>query len=252
MRRKTRKTGTLRGLGVAVGLAAVLAAPALASAQQGAPNFLGLKERLPLPVEILLLLSILSFIPAILVMFTSFTRIVVVLGFVRQATGAAQTPPNPVLVGLALFLTIFIMSPTFERIHQEALKPYLAREISYEEAVTRAAAPLRRFMLAQVRQKDLALFVRVSGEEPPARPEEVRMTVLVPAFVIGELRRAFEIGFLIYMPFLIIDMVVASIMLSMGMMMVPPVMISLPFKLLLFVLVDGWNLLIGSLVASFG
>ena len=227
--------------------------PATAAAQQqGGLDFLGFKERLPLPIEILILLSVLSFIPAILVMFTSFTRIIIILGFLRQAIGAHQTPPNPVLVGLALFLTAFIMTPTLDRINQNALKPYLNAEISYNTAIEKAAAPLRTFMMRQVREKDLALFIKISKSQPPASPEDIKLSVLVPAFTIGELRRAFEIGFLLYLPFLMVDMVVASIMLSMGRMMVPPVMVALPFKLLLFVLVDGWNLVIGSLVTSFG
>ncbi len=227
--------------------------PATAAAQQqGGLDFLGFKERLPLPIEILIFLSVLSFIPAILVMFTSFTRIIIVLGFLRQAVGAQQTPPNPVLIGLALFLTAFIMTPTLEEINQEALKPYLKEEISYNTAIEKAAAPLKTFMMRQVREKDLALFLKISKSQTPSLPEEIKLSVLVPAFTIGELRRAFEIGFLIYLPFLMVDMVVASIMLSMGMMMVPPIMVALPFKLLLFVLVDGWNLIIGSLVTSFG
>ncbi len=230
----------------------ILPTAAAAAQPQGGLDFLGFKDRLPLPVEILIFLSVLSFIPAILVMFTSFTRIIIVLSFLRQAVGAQQTPPNPVLIGLALFLTAFIMTPTLEQINQEALKPYLNTEISYNTAIEKASAPLKTFMMRQVREKDLALFIKISKSQPPVSPEDIKLSVLVPAFTIGELRRAFEIGFLIYMPFLMVDMVVASIMLSMGMMMVPPVMIALPFKLLLFVLVDGWNLIIGSLVTSFG
>jgi len=234
------------------GIGLGLLIPSLASAANGGLDFLGFKERLPLPIEMLVLFSFLSFIPAVLVMFTSFTRIVVVLSFLRQAVGAQQTPPNPVLIGLALFLTFFIMSPVLDRINQDAVKPYLSEQMPVGEAMAKASAPLRSFMMRQVREKDLALFLKIARSAPPATPDEIKMSVLVPAFTIGELRRAFEIGFLIYLPFLIVDMIVASVMLSMGMMMVPPVMISLPFKLLLFVLVDGWNLLIGSLVSSFG
>jgi flagellar biosynthetic protein FliP len=218
----------------------------------GGLDFLGFRDRLPLPLEILIFLSLLSFIPGILVMFTSFTRIVVVLSFLRQALGAQQVPPNPVIIGLSLFLTFFIMQPVLDTVNKDALKPYLEREITIDAALERASGPVRGFMMKQVREKDLALFLKISKSPAPVTPENVKMNVLVPAFAIGELRKAFEIGFLIYIPFLIVDMIVASIMLSMGMMMVPPVMIALPFKLLLFVLVDGWNLLIGSLVAGFG
>ncbi len=202
-------------------------------------------------VNVFLLISFLSLLPAALIMFTSFTRIVVVLSFLRQALGGQQIPPNPVIIGLALFLTFFIMAQPLESITKEAIKPYIAKQITLEEALKKAEPTIKDFMLKQTRQKDIALFLDISKEETPAAPEDIPMRVLVPAFAISELKTAFEIGFLIYLPFLIIDMVVSSILLSMGMMMLPPVLISLPFKLLLFVLVDGWNLVVGSLIRSF-
>jgi len=183
---------------------------------------------------------------------TSFTRIVVVLSFLRSALGLQQTPPNSVLISLALFLTFFIMAPAFERAYEDAILPLSRNEIDETMAFERTAEPFREFMLAHVREQDLALFIEMSGTEEIAGPEEVPLKVLVPAFMISELRRAFEIGFLLFLPFLIIDMVVASILMSMGMMMLPPVMLSLPFKLIFFVLVDGWYLLAGSLVRSYG
>ncbi|RMF88285.1 MAG: flagellar biosynthetic protein FliP, partial [Nitrospirae bacterium] len=208
-------------------------------------------EGLSTGLKILLLLTVLTLAPALLVMVTSFTRIVVVLSFFRQALGTQTMPPNQVVIGLALFLTAFVMMPAWNQIQSQAVAPYMARQIDQQEAFHRALAPLRRFMLAQTREKDLALFVSFAQGKRPASAEEVPTRALIPAFVISELRTAFEIGFLIYIPFLILDMVVASVLLSMGMMMLPPVLISLPFKLLLFVLVDGWYLLVGSLVRSF-
>ncbi|RJQ55760.1 MAG: flagellar biosynthetic protein FliP [Nitrospiraceae bacterium] len=202
-------------------------------------------------IQIFLLISFLSFLPAVLIMFTSFTRIVVVLSFLRHAFGGQSIPPNPVIIGLALFLTFFIMSPTINVINEKAITPYIEEDIDFGEAVTQALPPLKEFMLKQTRQKDIALFVGLSKQPAPKTPGELSVSVLVPAFAISELKTAFEIGFLLFLPFLIIDMVIASILLSMGMMMLPPVMISLPFKLLLFVLVDGWNLIIGSMVRSF-
>lgn len=202
-------------------------------------------------INVFLLISFLSLLPAVLIMFTSFTRIVIVLSFLRQALGGQQIPPNPVIIGLALFLTLFIMSQPLDTISKDAIKPYLAKQITLEEALKKAEPTIKDFMLKQTRQKDIALFLDITKEPPPQTPEETPLRVLVPAFAISELKTAFEIGFLIYLPFLIIDMVVSSILLSMGMMMLPPVLISLPFKLLLFVLVDGWNLVIGSLVRSF-
>lgn len=202
-------------------------------------------------IEVFLIISFLSLLPAILIMFTSFTRIVVVLSFLRQAIGGQQVPPNPVIIGLALFLTFFIMSPTIDLISKEALNPYIAKKINMEEALKKAESPIKDFMLKQTRQKDLALFLNLSKDKKPATPGELSLRVIVPAFAISELKTAFEIGFLLFIPFLVIDMVVASILLSMGMMMLPPALISLPFKLLLFVLVDGWNLVTHSIVRSF-
>ena len=202
-------------------------------------------------IEVFLLISFLSFLPAVLIMLTSFTRIVVVLSFLRHAFGGQQVPPNMVIIGLSLFLTFFIMSPTINVINDNAITPYIEEDIKFGEAIEQAVPPLRKFMLKQTRQKDIALFVGLTKQEQPKSPEEVIMSVLIPAFAISELKTSFEIGFLLFLPFLIIDMVVASILLSMGMMMLPPIMISLPFKLLLFVLVDGWNLIVGSMMRSF-
>lgn len=203
-------------------------------------------------IKILLLLTVLTLAPAILIMMTGFTRIIVVLSFLRQALGTAQMPPNQLLVGLALFLTFFIMRPAFEEINTKALRPYLAGTISQERALEEALSPLRKFMFNQTRESDLALFVKLSGSEKPKTLADVSTAVLVPAFVISELKTAFQIGFIIYLPFLVIDMVISSVLMAMGMMMLPPVVISLPFKIMLFVLVDGWTLLIGSMVKSFG
>ncbi len=202
-------------------------------------------------VEVFLIISFLSLLPAILIMFTSFTRIVVVLSFLRQALGGQQIPPNPVIIGLAVFLTFFVMSPTIDVITRDAINPYIDKQITMQEAFKRSEPSIKGFMLKQTRQKDLALFLNIAKEKKPSSPTELPLKVVVPAFAISELKTAFEIGFLIYLPFLVIDMVVSSILLSMGMMMLPPVLISLPFKLLLFVLVDGWNLVVGSLVRSF-
>jgi flagellar biosynthetic protein FliP len=208
-------------------------------------------------IQIVALVTVLSLAPSIIVMVTSFTRIVVVLAFLRTALGLQQTPPNAVLISLALFATGFIMTPTLEQVYGEAIVPLLEESIDESEAFRRAAMPIRRFMLEHVRGKDLELFLELAtpGEqEPPvlANPDDTPLRSLIPAFMISELRRAFEIGFLIFIPFLIIDMVVASVLMSMGMMMLPPVLISMPFKLVFFVLVDGWYLIMGSLVASYG
>ncbi len=202
-------------------------------------------------IQVFLIISFLSFLPAILVMVTSFTRIVVVLSFLRQAIGGQQIPPNPVIIGLSVFLTFFVMSPTIDVVAKEAINPYLDKKISIQQAFSVAEPPLKTFMLRQTRQKDIVLFLNIAKMEVPASPAELPMRIVVPAFAISELKTAFEIGFLIFLPFLIIDVVVASVLLSMGMMMLPPVLVSLPFKLLLFVLVDGWNLVVGSLVRSF-
>jgi len=202
-------------------------------------------------IQILVLLTALALVPTMLIMTTSFTRIVIVFSFVRNALGTQQMPPNQILIGIALFLTIFIMSPVLDQINNEAIKPYLDDKITQEEAFENAEEPLKAFMLKQTREKDLALFIDLSRSEKPQKPEDVPITVLIPAFIISELRIAFQIGFVIYVPFLMIDFIVASILMSMGMMMVPPVMISLPFKILLFVMVDGWYLLTNSIVRSF-
>lgn len=202
-------------------------------------------------VQVLLVLTVLSVAPAILLMTTSFVRIVLVLSFIRQALATQQMPPNQVIIGLSLFLTFFVMSPVFSTMHQQGIKPYLAGELAIETALERTLVPLREFMFSQTREKDLALLIDIAGNEQPTSADEVATTTLIPAFMLSELNRAFQIGFMIYVPFLVIDMVVASVLMSMGMMMLPPPMISLPFKLLLFVLVDGWGLVVGSLVKSF-
>lgn len=247
--------------------AVLIAAPVLAQVPEPEP------EPEPLPLDLaetieqatepenvtttlflIFLLTILTLAPAILVMTTSFTRIIVVFGFLRQAMATQQSPPNQVLVGLALFLTFFIMTPTYQRVYSESLQPYMAGEIETpQEALDRGMAPVRDFMFAQLEghPRDLALFIEIAGLERPNTRDDVPTTVLIPAFIISELRIAFQIGFIIYIPFLIIDMVVASTLMAMGMMMLPPVFISLPFKIILFVLVDGWYLLVGSLVRSF-
>ncbi|KAF0219407.1 MAG: flagellar biosynthetic protein [Geobacteraceae bacterium] len=203
-------------------------------------------------LQILFLMTILSLAPGILIMTTSFTRIVVVLSFLRNALGTQQAPSNQIIIGLALFLTFYVMSPVWQQIDKEALKPFKAQTISQEEAFKRAVIPVRKFMFSQTREKDIALFLSMSKLPRPKNADDIPTLTLIPAFMISELRTAFQIGFLVYIPFLVVDMVVASILMSMGMMMLPPVMISLPFKILLFVLVDGWGLVVGSLVKSFG
>jgi len=202
-------------------------------------------------IRILLLLTALTLAPAFIMMMTSFTRVVIVLALVRQAMGTLHSPPNQVVVGLALFLTLFIMTPVWEQVQLHALDPYLQEQITQERALEQAIIPIRTFMLKQVREKDLELFVNLSGISIPEGPDQTPLRVLIPAFVTSELRTAFQIGFLIFIPFLVIDMIVASILMSMGMMLLPPIMISLPFKLVLFVLADGWFLVVGSLMQSF-
>jgi flagellar biosynthetic protein FliP len=202
-------------------------------------------------LQILGLLTVLALAPGIIMLMTSFTRIVVTLSFLRSGLGTQQVPPNQVLVALALFLTFFIMGPVWSQVNAEALQPYLAGELDQEAALEAALAPVRSFMLRQTRERDLALFMSMGGHAQPRGPADVPTSALVPAFAISELKTAFQIGFVIFVPFLVIDMVVASTLMSMGMLMLPPVMISLPFKILLFVLVDGWNLIIGSLLGSF-
>lgn len=202
-------------------------------------------------LQIIFLLTVLTLAPAILIMMTSFTRLAVVFSFLRQAVGTQQTPSNQIIAGLALFLTFFIMMPIWQKINNNALQPYLHEEISQETALKAAINPIRKFMFKQTREKDLALFIKMSKLNKPKNKDDIPTSILIPAFVISELKTAFIIGFVLFVPFLIIDMVVASVLLSMGMMMLPPIMVSLPFKLMLFVLVDGWNLIVGSLVKSF-
>lgn len=202
-------------------------------------------------LSLLLLITVLSLAPAILVLMTSFTRIVIVLGFVRTSLGTQQMPPNQVLIGLALFLTLFVMSPTLSQVNQQALQPYLKGEITQTDALAKAAVPMKEFMYKQTREKDLLLFMNYTKTEKPKTYQDIPITVLVPAFAMSELKTAFQMGFMIFIPFLVIDMVVASTLMAMGMMMLPPVMISLPFKILLFVLVDGWYLVVKSLLTSF-
>jgi flagellar biosynthetic protein FliP len=231
---------------------AVLAFASPASAQDISVTFGqggGLTERV---LQLIALLTVLSLAPSILVMVTSFTRIVVVLSLLRTALGTATAPPNAVIISLAMFLTAFVMWPTFITAYDAGVRPLLANEITPEQAFERASDPFRVFMQKNVRDKDLKLFVDLSGQPPPEKPEDMSLRVLVPSFMISELKRAFEIGFLLFLPFLIIDLVVASVLMSMGMMMLPPVVVSLPFKLIFFVLVDGWHLVAGSLVQSYG
>ena len=234
---------------------ALLLAP-LAAAAQGVPAFTATDTpdggtSYSLSVQTLLLLTVLSFIPAIVLMMTCFTRIIIVFALLRSALGTQTSPPNQVLLGLALFLTFFIMSPVAERVYTDAWQPLSVGEIELDEAAVRATGPVKAFMLAQVRENDLALFARLSKTPPVERAEDLPMRVVVPAFVTSELKTAFQIGFIVFIPFLVIDMLVASVLMSMGMMMMSPVIVSLPFKIMLFVLIDGWTLLIGSLVQSF-
>ena len=202
-------------------------------------------------LQILLLLTILSVAPAILLMMTCFTRIVIVMGFVRQAMGTQQMPPTQIVVGLSLFLTFFVMSPTFNVINNEALQPYLSEQISQQEAIDNAITPMRAFMFSHVMEEELEMLTDLTLEDNPEDRDDIPTMTLIPAFMLSELKRAFQMGFMVFIPFLVIDMIVASVLMSMGMMMLPPIIISLPFKLLLFVLVDGWGLVVGSLLKSF-
>ncbi len=202
-------------------------------------------------LKIVLLMTVLSLAPAILILLTSFTRIVIVLGFLRQAIGANQAPNNQIIIGLALFLTLVVMSPTLQQMNVDAIQPFMNEEIGQGEAFAKVQVPLKAFMLSQVREKDVALFLELTSSEVPDSPEDLPMLVVIPSFVLSELKTAFQMGFVLFIPFLIIDMVVASVLMSMGMMMLPPVLISLPFKILLFVLVDGWFLVVKSLVQAF-
>lgn len=238
-------------------LVGVLYLPREASAQTVLPRvILGVEEaespqEVALSLQILFLLTVLSLAPAILIMTTSFTRIVVVLSFIRSALATNQMPPNQVLIGLALFLTFFIMAPTWQAVNENALQPYLAQEIGQQEAIERALEPLREFMFRHTRERDLALFIEMTGAEQPQDTSDVPTTTLIPAFIISELKSAFQMGFILFVPFLVIDMIVASTLMSMGMLMLPPVMISLPFKILLFVMVDGWHLVVRSLLLGY-
>jgi len=237
----------------ALALPVVMFMSAPAAAQDISINFgqgsSGLTERV---IQLIALLTVLSLAPSILVMMTSFTRIVVVLSLLRTALGTATAPPNAVIVSLALFLTAFVMGPAFQHAYDAGIKPLINNEMSAEQAFEKSSEPFRAFMLKNVREKDLQLFVNLAKEKPLEKPQDLSMRILVPAFMISELKRAFEIGFLLFLPFLIIDLVVASVLMSMGMMMLPPVVVSLPFKLIFFVLVDGWSLVAGSLVQSYG
>lgn len=240
----------------AILIGALLALPLLAFAAPGIPAFNsqpapGGGTAYSLPVQTLLLMTSLTFLPAALLMMTSFTRIIIVLSLLRQALGAQSAPPNQVLVGLTLFLTLFIMGPVFDKIYVDAYQPLQENKIQMSEAMDRGVKPLKDFMTRQTRQSDLALFVKISRSPALQGPEDIPLRVLIPAFVTSELKTAFQIGFAIFIPFLIIDMVVASVLMSMGMMMMSPAVISLPFKLMLFVLVDGWQLILGSLSQSF-
>jgi flagellar biosynthetic protein FliP len=202
-------------------------------------------------LQVLFLITVLALAPSILIMMTSFVRIVIVLSFLRRALGTQTMPPDQIMVGLALFLTLFVMMPTFTQINENAIQPYLKQEIKFQDAMTKAGKPVRDFMLRQVNEKDVALFVRISKTPPPRNVDDLPYEVVIPAFITSELKTGFIIGFLLYIPFLVIDMIVASVLLSMGMMMLPPVMISMPFKIILFVLVDGWHLIVKQLVISF-
>ena len=250
-----------RTLRQALPLALIALLPALAMAQQVQPTA---PAALPLlvgqgatsnsysvPIQTLLFFTALSFLPAALLMMTGFTRIVIVLSLTRQALGTQSSPPNQVIIGLSLFLTLFVMGPTIDKVYKEAYEPFAANQISFNEALERGQGPMREFMGRQTRQSDRQLFAKLSKYEGEINPKAVPFRVLVPAFVTSELKSAFQIGFLIFIPFLVIDMVVASVLMSLGMMMLSPVMVALPFKLMLFVLADGWNLLLGSLAASF-
>ncbi len=239
---------TLLGLGLLLGPLAAFAQVMPAVTATPAP---GGGTSYSLSVQTLLLLTSLSFLPAVVLMMTSFTRIIIVFSLLRMAMGTQTSPPNQVLIGLALFLTFFIMAPVAEKVYVEAYQPMAEGSIGFDVALERASVPMKTFMLAQVREPDLSLFAQLAGVPPVEKAEDLPMRVVVPAFVTSELKTAFQIGFIIFIPFIIIDMVVASVLMSMGMMMMSPVIVSLPFKLMLFVLVDGWTLLVGSLVRSF-
>lgn len=251
-----RLTSSTRGYVAIVALVLASMLPSLAWAQGNAqlPLLVGSGESgtsYSVPIQTLIFFTTLSFLPAILLMMTGFTRIVIVLSLLRQALGTQSAPPNQVIVGLSLFLTFFVMGPTLDRVYQDAYIPYTQNAITFDEALDKAEAPIRQFMVKQTRQSDFALFAKLAKLGPDAKAQTAPMRVLVPAFVTSELKSAFQIGFMIFIPFLVIDIVVASVLMSLGMMMLSPVLVALPFKLMLFVLADGWNLLIGSLAASF-
>lgn len=246
----------MRRLILGIGLFLLLV-PELATAVNLPTLSLGIKEantpaEVSTALQVLFVLTILTVAPAILLMTTAFTRIIIVLGFVRQAMGTQNTPPNQVLLGLSLFLTFFVMAPTFNSINNQALQPYMQEKITQQQALERSVQVMRDFMFSQVQESELQLFIDITKEEQPANKKEVSSSILIPAFMLSELKRSFQMGFMIYVPFLVIDMLVASVLMAMGMMMLPPIVISLPFKLLLFVLVDGWQLVVGSLMKSFG
>ncbi|MBI5233049.1 MAG: flagellar type III secretion system pore protein FliP [Deltaproteobacteria bacterium] len=241
----------------AVFLISLLVFPGLG---MGADGTLGLPEMsfkmaqgegLSTTIKIIILMTVLTLLPAIALMMTSFTRFIIVFSLLRHAMGLQQTPPNQILIGISLFMTFFVMTPVFDNVYTNALEPYMNRKMDETEAFAKGIEPFRKFMLAQTKEKELALFVEMSGSQRPSKPEDVKTSVLIPAFITSELKSAFQIGFILFIPFLIIDMVVASVLMSMGMFMLPPVLISLPFKIMLFVLVDGWALLIGSMIRSF-
>ena len=230
------------------------ASPAWAQSAPSLPILVGSNgtdNSFSVPIQTLLFFTAMSFLPAVLLMMTGFTRIVIVLSLLRQALGTQSAPPNQVIIGLSLFLTLFVMGPTLDRVYQEAYVPYSTNQMKFEDAIQKAEAPMREFMVRQTRQSDYALFARLAKLEPGTQIENAPFRVVVPSFVISELKTAFQIGFMIFIPFLIIDMVVSSILMSLGMMMLSPVLVALPFKIMLFVLADGWNLLIGSLASSF-
>jgi flagellar biosynthesis protein FliP len=249
---------TVRRAGTLFALSLLSAVPTLAVAQSNAPATLPLLigqgaggASYSVPIQTLLFFTALSFLPAVLLLMTGFTRIVIVLGLFRQALGAQAAPPNQVIVGLSLFLTFFVMGPTIDKVYADAYQPFAANKIAFDEALKRGEVPMREFMLKQTRQADVMLFAKLAKLDPAVKSADVPFKVLVPAFVTSELKSAFQIGFLIFIPFLVIDMIVASVLMSLGMMMLSPVLVALPFKLMLFVLADGWNLLLGSLAASF-
>jgi flagellar biosynthesis protein FliP len=256
--RPCRFFGRHRCAALIAGLSLLSAFPCAALAQQAGGANLPLivgqgagGTSYSVPIQTLLFFTALSFLPAVLLMMTGFTRIVIVLGLLRQALGTPTAPPTQVIIGLSLFLTLFVMGPTIDKVHEDAYKPFAANQISFDEALKRGEAPMRSFMLKQTRQSDLMLFAKLAKLDPQIKGEDAPFRVLVPAFVTSELKSAFQIGFLIFIPFLIIDMIVATVLMSLGMMMLSPVLVALPFKLMLFVLADGWNLLLGSLAASF-